>query len=367
MRLLHILAACALCTGSAFAASGDWPQLGFNAKGHRENTQETVLTRKTVKNLKPVWSVPFAGGLPVMVANGVAYASTSTSLYAFDAATGAQIWQTKVGTFISSAPAIANGTVFIGAGTRLVAVDAESGAVRWSMLAGSGGIEAAPTVVAGTVYVGNDHGQFYAVNARTGVVRWTYATQMNGVVAAASVGGGMVYFADNSGELDAFDVKTGAHKWTAQIDSSSGSYVGQPAYDHGAVYVATRRSLAGFDAATGARRWSSGLGEADSSLALAKGHIHMATSDHLLWDFDAATGTLDKYENAGMAMMSTPAIANGVLYVGSMSNTISAYDAKTEALLWQAATAAPLTAAPTISNGRLYIADGHTLTAYGLE
>jgi outer membrane protein assembly factor BamB len=361
-----ILAFATLAATSATAANADWPQLGFNAQGHRENTRETTLTRKTVTGLHVAWSAPLATNLPAMVSNGLVYVASGGSLTALDEQTGATAWTAPLGQTIWAPPSVADGMVFVPANNRMFALDAETGQVRWSMLASTATIESSATVQGQTVYFGNDNGNVYAVNAKTGVVRWTYVDpQARGTMSAPAVGGGRVFFPGSNGTLSAFDANTGALQWSGQIDANY--YTGPAAYDHGTVYAVTRRNLWAYDATTGARNWQAGLGEADSAIAISKGHIHMATTDQILWNFDAATGALDKADWVQMSMQSTPAIANGVLYVGSMNSTITAYDTRSDALLWQATTAGPVFAAPTVANGKLYVADGHTVTAYGLN
>ena len=49
------------------------------------------------------------------VANGVVYVGAfDDKVYAFDAATGAQLWTATTGNIIGSSPAVANGTLYIG-------------------------------------------------------------------------------------------------------------------------------------------------------------------------------------------------------------------------------------------------------------
>jgi serine/threonine-protein kinase len=49
------------------------------------------------------------------VANGVVYAGNlDHSVYGFDAATGAVLWQHETGFEVRSSPAVVNGMVFIG-------------------------------------------------------------------------------------------------------------------------------------------------------------------------------------------------------------------------------------------------------------
>src|SRR3569833_1843349 len=95
--LASLLGACALALAAttASAAPGDWPQYGFTADGRRNNTQETILGRKTVAQLTPKWSanIPVATS-STAVTNGIVYVgSTDNQQNANDAKTRAPVWQ----------------------------------------------------------------------------------------------------------------------------------------------------------------------------------------------------------------------------------------------------------------------------------
>jgi outer membrane protein assembly factor BamB len=355
---ISFLAAFAALTAAqtASAASGDWPQYGYTVQGRRENTHETLLTRKTVSRLAEAWSANIDTSLSSpMVANGVVYVgSLDHNLYAFDARSGAPLWHAATGAAIQSSPAVANGLVYIGSmDGRLYAFNAETGAPRWSTITGAG-IEGSPTAADGLVFVGNDNGSLFALNAKTGVVRWTKSLYTHGPISTPAVGHGVVYFAIGGGLLDAYDVNTGALLWEQYTDSDYDA-PGSPALDHGTVYVYAGRGIYAFDAASGAQRWQAGILSSRSSIAVAKGRVQLATVDHVLWDFSAATGHLNSATDTQTSIECAPAIANGVLYIGSDFGGVLAFDAKTGAQLWSAPTESSVFAGPTVSNGMLYV------------
>src|SRR3569623_199190 len=161
--LASLLGACALALAAttASAATGDWPQFGFTADGRRNNTQETILTRKTVAQLTPKWSANIpVGTSSAAVANGIVYVgSTDNHLYAFDAKTGAPVWQAATGAPIMSSPAVANGVVYVGSNDGgIYALDAETGAIRWSMQTDGSPVASPVAVVGGLVYAGTRDG-----------------------------------------------------------------------------------------------------------------------------------------------------------------------------------------------------------------
>jgi outer membrane protein assembly factor BamB len=348
----------------ASAATGDWTQYGFTAQGRRENTQETVLTTKSVAHLTQKWSanitVVFSSAA---VANGIVYVGAADgNLYAFDARSGAPVWKAATGGPIYSSPAVADGLVYVGSNDgRVYAFDAETGAVRWATLTGYGAVQSPVTVVHGLVYAGTITGSMFAIHAKTGIVKWTAAEIAFGPISAPAVARGVAYFA--GGELDAFDARTGAPLWQ---NKGWGDPFYAPAVDRGAVFVRSNPTLAAFDATTGALRWSTFSGTTQwGSIAIGGGHIHAGSIDHLLWDFDTATGVLRHGTDVGLLVDNTPALANGVLYIGA-DKTISAFDARSSKLLWQAPTPDWVFAAPTVSNGMLYVGSGNQFSAYGL-
>ena len=363
---LRTLAAAMVLTASqASAATGDWPQYGFTADGRRNNTQETILSRKTVAQLTPKWSANIpVGTSSAAVANGIVYVgSTDNHLYAFDAKTGTPVWQAATGAPIMSSPAVADGVVYVGSNDgQVYAFDAENGAVRWSMHTGYNnyGIVESPVAVAGgLVYAGANNGNMFALSARTGIVKWTKTSFGNGEIWAPAVVRGIAYFKSSAGELDALDARTGTQIWQQIFNG------GAPAVASGVTYAVCGGWVCALDARTGVARWSSQVRDVGSSIAIGTGHLYMATDNGFVTDVNAANGAVKYDTYTTWPVDAAPALANGVLYAGSVAKKISAYDTANGKLLWQAATDT-IYAAPTVSNGMLYVGSASKFTAYGL-
>jgi outer membrane protein assembly factor BamB len=115
----------------------------------------------------PQWSSPAAGHGRVFVGS-----RDDERVFAFDARTGAMSWSTPVGAWVHTSPALAGGVVYAGANDgRLHALDAATGQVRWSrQVAPTGGIFGGATVAGGVVYAasGQGDGKVYALDAATG-------------------------------------------------------------------------------------------------------------------------------------------------------------------------------------------------------
>jgi len=119
-----------------------------------------------------------------VIREGVVYIGSSDALklFAFDLATGEELWQFKTDGWSWGAPVVTNDTVYIGGisaspyyfpGVELepgfYAVDRESGEVRWNMTPGpiegyiTGGVFASPALADDVVFVAALDGTIYAV------------------------------------------------------------------------------------------------------------------------------------------------------------------------------------------------------------
>ncbi len=115
----------------------------------------------------PIWTFGFFnrnGIASPAVVNGVVYVSIGGApdqLYAFDATTGAILWQTTVSNS-QSTPAVANGVIYIGSfDDNVYAFDASDGMQLWSSPTGHQ-VGSSPAVVNGVAYIGSSDGNMYA-------------------------------------------------------------------------------------------------------------------------------------------------------------------------------------------------------------
>jgi outer membrane protein assembly factor BamB len=81
--------------------------------------------------------------------------------------------------------------------------------------------------------------------------------------------------------------------------------------------------------------------------------------DHLVYSFDAATGTLLwKSPDLGGALVSTPAVGtDNVLYVGTFGKEMIALDASSGRILWRFTTQDWIWSGPSLANNVLYFGD----------
>jgi eukaryotic-like serine/threonine-protein kinase len=133
-------------------------------------------------NLVILWSSPIGAiDSSPKVVNGVVYvASIDQKVDAFDAATGAKLWEYSLGgpTGIECPTlTVANGVVYIGnLDNKIYALDAKTGSKLWDFETGGIIFLSNPVVANGSVYIGDADHKLYALNATTGMKIWDFST-----------------------------------------------------------------------------------------------------------------------------------------------------------------------------------------------
>lgn len=98
----------------------------------------------------------------------------------------------------------------------------------------------APTVVDGTVYLGDGNGDLSAVDAGTGTQRWRSRIVKTHGLSAPTVVGGMAYVGSGDGNLYAVDAGTGEQRWKFRTGSPVYS---TPAFADGVVYISSQNGV----------------------------------------------------------------------------------------------------------------------------
>lgn len=139
--------------------TGDWPMLGHDAQRTNFNPHERTLSAANIDELAPVWRALInpdgtpAGSAP-SVANGHLYiggsAPTGPNFFAFDATSGAPLWQASLGYIpspdveciavgIGSTAAISGSVLVVGGGdATYYGLNADTGATIWRDPVGAG-------------------------------------------------------------------------------------------------------------------------------------------------------------------------------------------------------------------------------------
>lgn len=263
------------------------------------------------------------------VANGVVYAASDDSfVYAYEANDGALLWKAHAGDAGTySSPTVANGIVYVGYqldsfNGALFAFNALTGALVWENDLMQP-IYSVPAVVNTVVYIGALQATF-AFDAQTGKQIWSVANGGN----SPAVVNGIVYIGTvvngRSTILNAYAAKTGAAIWSSALTAIE---ITSPAVANGIIYVGADSQLCAFSASTGKELWTASTGDDISSTpSVANGVAYVGSFDHNLYAFNAKTGkflarvyTLDSIE------ASSPAVVNGIVYIGSDDHNLYAF------------------------------------------
>ncbi|WP_327329637.1 PQQ-binding-like beta-propeller repeat protein [Streptomyces sp. NBC_01208] len=313
--------------------------------------------RRQFKTRDVAWSMTVDGGR--------IHASDGPSLYALDAATGAERWRLQTDAWVYSLKAD-RGTVLTGTrGGGVQAWEASGGEKLWEatgLQTDFETAEAGPVIHDGTVFLWQD-ARLRAVDARTGTERWSYP-----VGDAASCGGvpvrvtpapdGSVYVAAGTRVL-AVDMASGRVRWhfeSPAVFLSPPAFAPGPAVTGGGVYLADYLgTVYALDASTGKDRWRIAT-EARQSIEpvlVTAGNVHVG-SGSALYTLDAVTGTPKWRFAAGGDVVGSPVVADGRVHFGSADHVLYTLDAAGGQLRWKLATGGEITGSPVAQAGVVY-------------
>lgn len=383
----------------------EWPLYGATIDGAR-NAQNSFIDTGNAGTLAQAWSATVGGpvsGTPVVALGLVFVGSYDGTLYAFNEATGANVWTYATGANVTEpnlniplgiegSAAVANGVVYVGdaAGT-VHALDALTGTLLWKTQVDdqtAASIWSSPVVWNGHVYVGvasiskeeGFRGNVVALDAATGEVAWkTYMVPEN---------------ADGAGVFDvpAIDPVRGL-----VIVGTQNAYTASPAPFGNPI------SVVALDAATGETRWVFNAPPGGADLATAptddvgfsaspnlftasidgtsRDLVGIGQKSGVFWALDRETGAVvwqTEVTPAGPlgGMEGTSAVAGTFIAVpgtdwpdpaGPAAGEVTVLDTATGTVVWSTNLNAPAASPVAISNGVVFQAglDG-ILHAYAL-
>lgn len=143
---------------------------------------------------KELWRVPDPSvGTPPLLDGDILFTDTSSSVTAYNAASGAVLWQKDLGPNAFPHLAASGGTLYLNLGQSIEALRGADGTILWQH-AKDAPITVDPVVVDGTLYF-NNYGVVFAFNAADGSPRWHSPPDLQGSQGDThvSVGNGFVF------------------------------------------------------------------------------------------------------------------------------------------------------------------------------
>lgn len=346
------------------------------------------------------WTASIEGSTPrarlassPVVANGKLYViDAGAHVIAFDATSGAKLWQTSL-------PSEGSGRAVFGGGVSIVddklyastgvgdvaALNASDGSILWKKRPG-GPLRGAPTLANGHVYVMGQDNQMFALNQSDGEVQWSDSgtLQVTGVfgVAAPAAAQGTVIAGYSSGELTAYRYENGRTLWGDALSRTSISTAvasltdidANPVIDRGRVFaIGQGGRMASYELVSGQRLWE--INVAGISTPWVAGEwVFVVTSDAKLLCVARATGKIrwisqlrrwEKEKKKANAIRWTgPVLAGGRLILVSTHGDLNYVDPTTGQVQATVDMDRSMSLSPIVANNTLYIlADDGRLTA----
>ena len=310
----------------------------------------------------------------IVAASGMVYiGSDNGTLYAVSSSDGVVRWQQTLGSFVTVS-AVIDSTVYVSTTETISAFDAASGARRWEHVLSDQIVNPTMMVADGMLFVSatvshnNNSHAIYALRATDGSQLWRYTTPsvtpvlsgvVNGVVYSMEVIGDFV-----KGDQYAVALRTsdGHLLWRAHLGSTNGLVYGAPIESNGVVYIIDGDAIYALRVATGAIVWHVGApvehvpSVGAMPVALADGVIYANTHQGVLAlrASDGVTLWEKKSTFSPSPSLLQPVVSNGHVYVASNSGAIYALRTQDGSQIWQYAKT-PISDPFTIENGLVYI------------
>ena len=331
---------------------------------------------------------------PVVAGGRVYTIDTLGTVRAFDAQTGARVWESQTpadkgneASLYGGGIAYDDGFIYATNGLGYVsALDVRTGRIGWKVRPG-GPLRGAPTVANGAVYVMSQDNQIYSLKESDGTTNWSQAASLEiaGVFGSASpaVGQGTVVAGFSSGELNAYRYENGRMVWQDALQrpsirtsvSSLSDIDADPVIDRGQVIaIGQGGRMVGLEITTGQRLWELNIAGI-STPWVAGDWIFVVTDDakllcvyrqngHIRW-----INQLPQFEHPkskkGEIDYSGPVLAGGRLVVVGSNGVMINIDPTTGSFQNQTKVGAGISLSPVVANSTLYIYDDNgRLTAY---
>jgi outer membrane protein assembly factor BamB len=280
-----------------------------------------------------------------------------------------RLWVVNGKSLLEFPPVVAYDHVYLGTNHGLFfAIDAKTGTISWQKDF-KRCMAASPQVGDGAVYMPlmdaspcanhkeSAPGYMVAMDAETGQTLWRFKA---GVIESSPLLiDGILYFGSWDKKIYALDVETQKPLWTY----GTGDKVKDgAAYARGTVFMGSYDgNVYALDARTGKLRWKSsaqsrlgGTGNWYATPAVAYGRVFIGNTDGKMYAFGVRSGKLLWVQGTGSYIYSSAAVYDRTVYAGSYDGNFYAFDAATGDVRWRFPTGGPISGAPTVMAGVVY-------------
>ncbi|URD59682.1 PQQ-like beta-propeller repeat protein [Sphingomonas sp. KRR8] len=366
----------------------DWPQPG--------GTPNKAIGHVALPaSFSPAWTASVGGGdrpnerlaaAPVVEGGKVFTIDTSSTVRAFDAASGRQLWATQFGTNKRNAASLFGGGVSVGGGRAfatnglgyVAALDTTNGGVVWTVRMG-GPLRGAPSLDGTNVYIMSQDNQITSLKASDGTTNWTNPASLEiaGVfgTGAPAIAQSTVVAGFSSGELNAYRAENGRNVWQDALARTSISTSvatlsdidASPVIDNGQVFaVGQGGRMVAIDLLSGQRIWELNIAGI-STPAVVGDWVFVVTDDARLVAIARASGKIrwitqlpgyvKQKSKSGVITYVGPVAAGGRLLLASSTGALVSVNPDNGAVLGQVNVGAGVHLAPVVANNALYILD----------
>ena len=250
---------------------------------------------------------------------------------AFDASSGAEVWEAETGVRISSTAGIGEGMAVFGAlDGEVVALDAASGNERWRARVSSE-VLAPPAVSRGVVVVRAYDGRTFGLDAATGERRWLYDRGLPTLTlrgnGAPAIAGNTVYAGYDDGRVVALRLEDGSVVWEQVVAVGEGrsdiarmvDVEGLLGIGAGEVYaVSYQGQVAALATESGVPLWSREF-SSHGGLQLAGDRVLVSDAAGALFALDRRSGAaLWKMDALANRWLTTPVVQGDYAVVGDL-------------------------------------------------
>lgn len=321
--LAVVLVMVAYCFSGANAHADedkDWPQFQRDETKSGVTTDATPAGTPALNWYRHTWHSGSVGiEVPAIVADGLAYVHAGNGLWAFNAVTGETVWHVDIpgsAMLQTSTPAYGGGRLFIATFDGYIrAYDALTGADIWNRKISDVILQCPITYYDERIYfgqggAGGESNSYFCLGSDGNTI-WEYRSETVGYLwSGASIIGNFIVFANHDAVITSLDRHTGQlidsiNLYSLELDA--GKARASVIYHDGYVYTTSESSLysgyiwkIGFDIAGGVfipeNGWHNAIGFSTSTPVIFNGRVYVGEGEHgttgSLICLDDASGTV---------------------------------------------------------------------------